>query len=378
MSRRFECRFPDCHASYVRKEHLRRHEAQHLSQASFECSTCGRRFGRNDTLRRHVRQRHGVSDPVSRVRACESCRGLKTRCDGGQPCRECSRRRISCSNVGSPGIAPARAYPCATRMEKEQHAVDLYFKLFHPHWPFVHRGSFYSHEEAPLLVQSIVTIGLWLSGDGRARAAAMELHRVLGSAIREQRDKWDCSLPDTHSRSQPWPIPTLQAILLYVLFSLVSRNGISIGFDLKPVLHGPEREILGSLITSCRRLGMFYYPNILAQFANHRHPTYIWVGVEEIKRLNLALFKLSRSVARSSHQPEEGSTCHIAAMELQFPRPAGERLWNATTLADWHEQAEKEGCILEKVRAPGGASVYESGDLLRWTDLDVGSATIGI
>lgn len=42
----FICRFPHCRASYRRKEHRRRHEAQHSQNQVFKCTTCGQAFGR--------------------------------------------------------------------------------------------------------------------------------------------------------------------------------------------------------------------------------------------------------------------------------------------------------------------------------------------
>jgi hypothetical protein len=63
--------------------------------------------------------------------------------------------------------------------------VGIYFELFHPHWPFIHRGTFIEFE-TPLLVQSMVAIGLWMTGEENSRSKAVDLHTVLGKAIRQQ------------------------------------------------------------------------------------------------------------------------------------------------------------------------------------------------
>ncbi|KAL3441452.1 hypothetical protein BJX65DRAFT_254409 [Aspergillus insuetus] len=362
MPKQFQCRFPGCNASYARKEHLTRHAAQHVRQQSFTCPTCGNEFGRSDTLRRHIRQNHGISCPISRIRACDSCRALKARCDGGSPCRECSRRQIACSLSGtSPTLAPT-----SSREEKEKRAIAMYWSDFHPRWPFVHQASFQNYEEGPLLVQSIVAIGLWATGEQSARSAALQLHKVLGSALLEQRDKWECPHLDRVSDFSSWPIPTFQAIVLYILFALISKGTAMIGFDLKPVLPSAEMDLLGSLVTTCRHLGMFHYPTILAQYSNDHVKAYIWIGVEEIKRLNLALFKLCRSIA-----PSEGR-CRLAPTELQFPLPTGERLWSAVTSADWHAEAAKEGSNLDKTRGPDEPWISESAELVRCIDPESG------
>jgi hypothetical protein len=120
--------------------------------------------------------------------------------------------------------------------------------------------------------------------------------------------------------------------------------------NLKPSLAPADADLLRRLVTSCKRLGMFYYPNILARFSKKEPPQYIWVNIEEIKRFNLALFKLCRSVSAappgqgqgddSSHsltvgRDEEGGNWGFPARELQFPLPRNTPLYNALTPEEW-------------------------------------------
>lgn len=72
-------------------------------------------------------------------------------------------------------------------LEKEKQCIEIYFDVFHPHWPFVHRGSFNIRRETPLLIQSMAAIGLWVSEEEHMRSAASELHNKLGMAIRDQK-----------------------------------------------------------------------------------------------------------------------------------------------------------------------------------------------
>jgi hypothetical protein len=88
---RFKCRFTRCTASYQRKEHLRRHEAQHYRKQVFKCTTCDQKFSRrwakkpscelecvflanlcknSDTLGRHMQQVHGVRQAAHVKLAC--------------------------------------------------------------------------------------------------------------------------------------------------------------------------------------------------------------------------------------------------------------------------------------------------------------------
>jgi hypothetical protein len=75
--------------------------------------------------------------------------------------------------------------PRLRRTEIEDRFVSRYFELFHPHWPFIHRASFIEYE-TPLLVQSMVVIALWMGGEEEERSKAINLHRVLDTALRQQ------------------------------------------------------------------------------------------------------------------------------------------------------------------------------------------------
>ena len=151
-----------------------------------------------------MKNMHGATGPHNRKVACIVCRIQKSRCEGGPPCSECLRRGIQCSSshgaeiqqrishVSSPTVSlPAMSHGPSTQSngshsgEKSRY-VDLYFKSFHPYWPFIHQSSFRQYDEAPLLIQSINVIGLWLSKEDNAQSRAISLHDVLGSAIHDQ------------------------------------------------------------------------------------------------------------------------------------------------------------------------------------------------
>lgn len=136
---------------------------------------------------------HDITEPRQVKRACTHCRNNKIRCSGGNPCTNCSRRGRDCSLSGqreytnyrlpklgqdSPSLQP-------NRPAKESYYLHLYWKFFHPRWSFIHRSSFSEHE-TPLLIQSMVVLGLWISQEPNAEAKAIELHNLLGSALRDQ------------------------------------------------------------------------------------------------------------------------------------------------------------------------------------------------
>ncbi|PYI02176.1 C2H2 type zinc finger domain protein [Aspergillus sclerotiicarbonarius CBS 121057] len=354
----FVCRFPNCDARYRRKEHLRRHEAKHIQDRTFPCSICGQEFGRNacllfcrlitrlsDTLRRHLRVKHQLNEPVHRARrACANCRAIKARCEGKPVCTECQHRGIRCSlgeGEDSPAPEPRRSVSPRPTVSREEQFVKLFFELFHPHWPFVHRGTFRVRHEIPMLVQSMVVLGLWASGERSARCAAVELHEQLNSAILQQKEKWDASNDTYIPHSGSWPIPIYQAILLHIIFSLIYKTHGSLGLDLKPsVLRTDTELLLKTLIQSCRNRGMFYYPRILRQYQEPAIAQYMLVSIEEVKRFNMALYKVCTTIYGSTalSQTVDGvsmSSILLTADELQFPLPENHALWEAATQDAW-------------------------------------------
>lgn len=156
----------------------------------------------SDTLQRHVRKQHKITEPLNRARrACVSCHAGKSRCEGGVPCEECVRRNIQCSFQDHASVAeepyPSSLAPPSSSLdhaksqlyywEKRKQYVHHYFEVFHPCWPFIHKGSFNVRQETPLLLHSVVAIGMWTMGERSAQSAAMELHGKLDFAIRDQR-----------------------------------------------------------------------------------------------------------------------------------------------------------------------------------------------
>ncbi|OJJ52755.1 hypothetical protein ASPSYDRAFT_51442 [Aspergillus sydowii CBS 593.65] len=359
----FICRFPHCRASYRRKEHRRRHEAQHSQNQVFKCTTCGQEFGRRDTLRRHMRKVHGITEPALIKHACTGCRVQKARCEGGPPCSNCLRRGIQCSlwcqnaevqqigHVRSPEAAISHNAPAESNRSgsgKERRYVDLYFKLFHPYWPFIHQGSFREYDDAPLLIQSINVIGLWLSNEDNAQSRAIALHDVLSSAIHEQTEQWDASNSEGACSSCFWPIPTYQAILLHIIFAILYKGGGGVlGLDLKPCLSPADTNLLDGLVESCKRLGMLHYPNMLARYCDSDLPAYVWVSIEEVKRFNIALYRVCKLCSEQRSGTADcdiirGSRRRLRAQDLQFPLPRNTRLWNAVDKAGWEYAATED------------------------------------
>ncbi|KJZ71056.1 hypothetical protein HIM_09556 [Hirsutella minnesotensis 3608] len=98
-----------CGKSFLRKEHLRRHQATH-GGPTFSCQICGRSFSRSDLLRRHAGIHGGAAAvPDSRRgKACDTCHANKTKCDGGPQCSLCAKRGVACTFGRRDGSSPLK------------------------------------------------------------------------------------------------------------------------------------------------------------------------------------------------------------------------------------------------------------------------------
>lgn len=134
-------------------------------------------------------------------RACKACQARKERCDFESPCNRCQKRGVVCSRTrqetvhDKPEVQEAQALPStdlvgpipgATRWIGQDY-IDIYFRDFHPTWPFLHPGTFDTPNEPCVLLQSMVMIGLWIKGDDASRAKATSFHFKILSAIGAQR-----------------------------------------------------------------------------------------------------------------------------------------------------------------------------------------------
>lgn len=130
---------------------------------------------------------------------------------------------------------------------------------------------------------------------------------------------------------------------------MMKGSETSVQPHLKPSLPPADADLLRRLVASCKRLGMFHYPNILARFSTKESPVYVWVTIEEIKRFDLALFRLCSAVRASPPaygngdgidsltvgSRQDAGNWGLPARELQFPLPRNMPLWNALTPEEW-------------------------------------------
>ncbi|KAJ5356193.1 hypothetical protein N7517_010802 [Penicillium concentricum] len=137
---------------------------------------------------------------------------------------------------------------------------------------------------------------------------------------------------------------TYQGILLHLIFSLLLNHDRS-DLQLTQVLPEIPSRLLVSLVRSCLKRHMFFYPSILAQFKQGVDPdVFIWLGIEEVKRFDLCLYRVCRHARvcdtahledRSNLSPPCGPRAPggklLLLSDLQFAVPDSDELWHATS-----------------------------------------------
>ena len=122
------------------------------------------------------------------------------------------------------------------------------------------------------------------------------------------------------------PIATYQGILLYLIFSLIQDgNARSLGLNLS--LSPSDYQILSALVRVCRRTNVFYYPSMLERYQAVASMACIWIGVEEMCRLGLAMYKISSLCRSGDSEDTEGRLLQLS--DLHFPVPDSRQLWDA-------------------------------------------------
>lgn len=121
---------------------------------------------------------------------------------------------------------------------------------------------------------------------------------------------------------------------------MILKSQGALDFDLKVSLPRADLGLLQTLVRSCRRLGLFYYPNILSRYQETSLASFTWVGIEEMKRFNLALYRVcgklsSNSIAGAGIGDNGAEVNLLSATELQFPLPSSSALWNAVGKDEW-------------------------------------------
>lgn len=122
------------------------------------------------------------------------------------------------------------------------------------------------------------------------------------------------------------PIATYQAILLYLIFTLIKTSS-AFSLDFSLTLPLPDLELLSALVQVCIRNNIFYYPTMTERYDGINSMACMWIGVEEMCRLGLALYKVSKLC--KNQDSKEDSSRLLQLSDLHFPVPDSQHLWDA-------------------------------------------------
>lgn len=112
-----------------------------------------------------------------------------------------------------------------------------------------------------------------------------------------------------------------------ILSVLITRDTGGVDLGLRHRIPADEYDLFDSLVRSCRNLGMLSYPAMLAQYPAGTSVTMIWVGVEEMKRFALALYKMAH-ICTSAEQKEGICQKLLTVADFSFSLPYSDEFWN--------------------------------------------------
>ncbi|KAG7132629.1 Zinc finger protein zas1 like [Verticillium longisporum] len=216
---RFECDYPDCNRSYLRKEHLSRHQRNHANLRSFACAACPATFNRSDLLHRHEALNHGQpADPVDPVVA-EGSSGAVT-LSGPSNILPKIKESAGPTYLDLSAKSRSELLDDPDRVELQ----NLYFTKFHTDWPILDKDDFYHTPQPPSLVLSVLVVGMYMKGTPEANSMALKYHEVL---IKSALHFFNVIMPLVPT---PAPrldlLPEIQILMLPHLFTLLENMGV--------------------------------------------------------------------------------------------------------------------------------------------------------
>ncbi|EWZ29456.1 uncharacterized protein FOBCDRAFT_245710 [Fusarium oxysporum Fo47] len=189
---RFYCNYAGCARSYKKKEHLLRHERDHLNLRPFACTLCPATFNRSDLLKRHgaishqsnqTPERNDQGEPSTENAVSESQKSAPA----SEPVDNCLATSEWLLSIELEGLNLSSNPAMQLLQSSSRNELEAsYFLHFHPHWPLLHKKTFLHSEHPPELTAAVLTAGLWVLDTPETRDQARFYHDALLKVLDHQ------------------------------------------------------------------------------------------------------------------------------------------------------------------------------------------------
>ncbi|KAK9783892.1 putative C2H2-type domain-containing protein [Seiridium cardinale] len=338
-----------CGKSFIRKEHLTRHQATH-NEPAYICDKCQRQFSRK--LQRSSTQDGSQTVQISSSQDEETGSGSGATTAPNDATAEAPRiagtgalsahleffRNLAIAatertpgedfqptGVGMEAIYETliAGYPSLSEVLRKlpnlrawvTESSAAYLRTFHTRWPVLHAMSLDIENDPLPLTATICMIGTWIQSPTISvdRFYALRVHEFL-----LQRFLQDMIDPESMSKEKEWPVDFLRAVVLTLMFSFY-RTG-------EAVLS--KTMLLRSLFaTYTKQLGLFSSAALMAHQQKHHPGTYpLWLMQtrERYTKVAAVVFQLDAYLALAYRQ---SPMLHRQEVDVELNATFG--LWNA-------------------------------------------------
>ncbi|KAH8168400.1 fungal zn(2)-Cys(6) binuclear cluster domain-containing protein [Sarocladium implicatum] len=394
--------FCHCGKSFIRKEHLRRHESSHAKPA-FVCQVCQKSFTRNDLLRRHATL-HGAKEAPTprRSKACNACHESKVKCEGGERCSLCVKRGIVCSydrdlksdqideshNGPDPHVSPPdselaensrrdrdeaeRGLRTVISLLKNGHKVptrvglpaelqevgewwercsDTYRLGFHNHWTVLHYPTIQDFPRNTIWLEAtIAMVATWATHGPRStlREQMLEIHDSLMTTCLSE---LTASAAENDVRDRPWLWPLWKIALINVVFAMETGE---------MNLIRRADHVFDMLVSDCQRRGAFDPQSIARHQKLHEpgeFPPWVFKNTEQFHKMAAIMLKIDACLCLIGDRSPR-----IRGEELGSRLPVPFTIWNSYGLGQHFERAPHQPRELEQ---------YSISQLLQISHVDI-------
>ncbi|KAJ5089162.1 hypothetical protein N7532_007846 [Penicillium argentinense] len=152
------------------------------------------------------------------------------------------------------------------------------------------------------------------------------MFRILRSKAAYRIDQWCISNSSPRQNSNAsWPTTLFQSLLLNIILCLfIARENASTDLSMRCRLPDDKYGLMAALIQSCRRWGIFYYPNMLLQHDADAPLALVYEPLYKVCRLSTPTsFNLSGECSNG------GRNDLLTLTDLSFCITDSDELWNA-------------------------------------------------